>query len=255
MFMMHYEFVKSKLPDSIMMYTDTDSLIYYNPTSSLEDFIVKLKDKLDLSNLPDISKNLGLDPNKNKMVPGYFKIESAGDDSKFERIKEFYANAPKMYEVISESDKCKMRTKGFKDGLISRGEIRVEVGEKKFYTIKSEKHDLILKEMRRTINPENNNKRQFIGKHISVPYGFRESSNDRSSTLFKEHRPLVLIEDHKKQEYEKNEDNIRNIIESFSGKEILSYSNDNPITYHVSCDSKDPPITDLLIAKLLGDSN
>jgi hypothetical protein len=76
MFMMHYEFVKSKSPDSIMMYTDTDSLIYYNPTASLEDFIIKLKDNLDLSNLPDISKKLGLDPNKNKMVPGYFKIES-----------------------------------------------------------------------------------------------------------------------------------------------------------------------------------
>jgi hypothetical protein len=97
---------------------------------------------------------------------------------------------------------------------------------------------LILKEMKRTINPENNNKRQIIGKYISVPYGYR---------------PSDLVEYHRT-----SNDNTRNIIESFSGKEILSYDNkehepcDNK--YHVSCDSKDPPMSDLLIAKLLGDS-
>jgi hypothetical protein len=103
-----------------------------------------------------------------------------------------------------------MRTKGFKDGLISRGEIRVEIGEK-FYTIKSEKHGLILKERRRTINSENNNKRQFIGKHISVPYGYRS-------------RPLDLI----KGQCDSNNDNVSYIMDCFSGKEILYDNNLDP---------------------------
>jgi hypothetical protein len=150
-----------------------------------------------------------------------------------------------MYEVISESDKCKMRTKGFKDGLISRGEIRVEIGEKKFYTIKSEKHELILKEVKRTINPENNNKRQIIGKYISVPYGYRRFAFGKSRIAFSD-SPSNMTEEHRTS----NEHNIRSIIESFSGKEILSYDNKE----QEPCDDKYPPMSDLLIAKLLGDN-
>jgi hypothetical protein len=69
MFKMHYDFVKSKLPDSLLMYTDTDSLIYYNPSASIEKFVTKLIDKLDTSTINDIANSLGFDSNKNKIVP------------------------------------------------------------------------------------------------------------------------------------------------------------------------------------------
>jgi hypothetical protein len=98
---MHYDYVKPRLPDSIMMYTDRNSLIYYNPTASLEDFVEKLKDKLDTSNIPNIAKKLNIDPNEHKMVPGYFKIEIENED----RISSFYALSPKIYEITTESKK------------------------------------------------------------------------------------------------------------------------------------------------------
>jgi hypothetical protein len=95
MFRMHYDFVKSKLPDSVLMYTDTNSLIYYNPSASLEKFVELLKDRLDTSNINDIVKPFGIEPDHNKIVPGMFKLESP-NESKFERIEIFHAAAPKM---------------------------------------------------------------------------------------------------------------------------------------------------------------
>jgi chaperone required for assembly of F1-ATPase len=91
MFQMHYDFVKQRVPDSILMFTDTDSLIYYNPTDSLEEFVKRLQDKLDTSNIPDIAKKLNINPNLNKMVPGFFKIEIDNND----RIQYFSLWYPK----------------------------------------------------------------------------------------------------------------------------------------------------------------
>jgi hypothetical protein len=102
---MHYLHVKKNIPSAQLMYTDTDSLIYYSPISR-EDFIVKMQDILDLSNLPKLAKNLGIDPMKNKMRPGWLKIEPIDAENPESPIKEFYARAPKMYEVISETRKC-----------------------------------------------------------------------------------------------------------------------------------------------------
>jgi hypothetical protein len=169
MFKMHYDVVKPSVPESTMMYTDTDSLIYYSKVS-FEDFIRTLKDYLDLSVCSDIAKSLGLDPNEHKMIPGYFKVESANEE-KFEKIVEFYGRAPKMYEIISESGKHKVKSKGFKEGLIAKGEIRGPISEKLFYTIKSVKHELMMNQMKRS-SKGITDKRVVTGECTSVPYGY-----------------------------------------------------------------------------------
>jgi hypothetical protein len=84
-----------------------------------------------------------------------------------------------------------MRTKGFKYGLISPGELRGKISEKRFFTIKSENHELTLKEMTRTINPENNNKRQILDNFRSLPYGYRPSHSALGHKPSHEHDRII----------------------------------------------------------------
>lgn len=175
MFQIHYDHVKPKFPDAVLMYTDTDSLIYY-VKSPREKFIQELHSMMDLSNIPDVAKKLGLDPNQYKLKPGWFKNELVNEFDPNDIIVEFYAKAPKMYEIISMSNKYKQRSKSFKEGLMAPREMRSYNIEKEFHTIKSVKHEPQLTKITRKMRPENNNKRIFVpGKYETVPYGYRNN--------------------------------------------------------------------------------
>jgi hypothetical protein len=98
-----------------------------------------------------------------------FKLESP-KDKKFEKV--FYAKAPKMYEIIGENERHKMRAKCFKDGLITSGKMFNEVEQKGFYTIKSKSHNLKLNKITKIVKPENNNKRMIKEGYKTMPYEY-----------------------------------------------------------------------------------
>ena len=170
MFNFHYKIAKAAFPSIQVMYTDTDSLIYYLNFPK-ETFIKELQEHIDLSAVPNLAKSLNLDPNKNKMIPGKFKIET-NEKNPDDIIRVFIAKAPKMYEIIYDSNYTKLKTKGFKMGLVTTEDFSKSSFSKEFYSIKSSSHDLTLEKLHRTFTQESNNKRIVISDEISIPYGF-----------------------------------------------------------------------------------
>jgi len=157
------------------MYTDTDSLMVYYPCSR-EDFFKKNKNVLDLSLFPDLAKKLGIDPNENKMKPGWLKLEPVNGDTS--PVKLLYARAPKMY-LISTANKYKTKTKGFQAGMISKEDLRYSENiERTMYTIRSVEHEPELTETKRKINNENSNKRIKISESLTLPHGFQSSESN-----------------------------------------------------------------------------
>jgi len=157
------------------MYNDTDSLMIYYP-GSREDFIMRNKDVLDLSLFPDLAKKLGIDPNENKMKPGWLKLEPVNGDTS--PVKLLYARAPKMY-LISTANKHKTKTKGFQSGMISKEDLQyAENIERTMYTIRSVKHEPELTEIKRKVNNENNNKRIKISESLTLPHGYVASTDN-----------------------------------------------------------------------------
>jgi hypothetical protein len=79
MYDFHYNTMKKNLGDNCkLLYTDTDSLIYQLFTADLDQYMVSIKDQLDLSNYPKNHPLYSLQVHSNKKVPGKFKDENAG---------------------------------------------------------------------------------------------------------------------------------------------------------------------------------
>jgi hypothetical protein len=154
-------------------------LLFLTTNGSREEFIKRNKNILDMSNYPELCKKIGVDANENKMKPGWLKLEPASDKSPDEsRVIEFYARAPKMYYILSETNKQKIRTKGFQDGLITCDELlHCQNIEKSTYNIRSDLHEVKTKLIKRSINNENNNKRIFtktFGETLPIGYKGKE---------------------------------------------------------------------------------
>lgn len=94
MFDFHYNIMKKEFKNIKLCFTDTDSLLYIIPTKDLYKDLEKIKGELDTSNYPsdhplfDVSR---------KMIPGYFKDETAGIP-----IRQFCGLRAKCYSLILE---------------------------------------------------------------------------------------------------------------------------------------------------------
>jgi hypothetical protein len=85
------DFYESQGKKIRLMYTDTDSLLYWVMTENLEDDLKKMKKDFDFHKLP---KDHPLYNSRNKMIPGKFKLEHKG-----EYIQEAVALGPKCKAV------------------------------------------------------------------------------------------------------------------------------------------------------------
>ena len=75
-FQFHYDYIKSKYGEKAqLLYTDTDSLIYYIETDDFfKDISADVNDWFDTSNYPKEHPS-GIPTGKNKKVPGMFKMK------------------------------------------------------------------------------------------------------------------------------------------------------------------------------------
>jgi len=110
MYQFHYDTMKKVYPNSLMLKTDTDSLLYFIET---KDLYMDMKDDellnhaIEFSNYP---KNHLLYNNDRKKVPGYFQDESV--DSEFLIISEYVGLRSKSYvNKIFNKDKNTYQSK------------------------------------------------------------------------------------------------------------------------------------------------
>ena len=89
-----------------LLYTDTDSLVYFITHTRFADLLYKIRRYFDFSNL---DKSNVLYTENNKKVLGKFKDETGG-----KTIKEFIGLRPKMYSILLSSGKNIKRVKGIK---------------------------------------------------------------------------------------------------------------------------------------------
>ena len=124
MYKFYYDFVKKKCKNSIILFTDIDSLCIETEEDFYE-IMYELKELFDLSNFPKDSKYFC---NDNKKVPGKMKDEYGGTV-----ICEFIGLKSKMYSLLDVNNYEKSTHKGhnsyissneFKDTLINKKVIR-----------------------------------------------------------------------------------------------------------------------------------
>jgi hypothetical protein len=103
MYDFHYNYIKQKFPDALLLFSDTDSLAYEIKTEDFyKDISPDIKSKFDTSDYPDDH----LLEKVNKKVPGMFKDEACG-----KQIVKFVGLRAKLYSYImlegDEHKKCK----------------------------------------------------------------------------------------------------------------------------------------------------
>ena len=84
----------------------SDSLLYLLQTNNLYEELHKIKDELDLSTYPETHF---LHDKSRRMIPGFFKDETAGIP-----IKDFCGLRAKCYSMTLESNEDKLKTYGMK---------------------------------------------------------------------------------------------------------------------------------------------
>lgn len=114
MFKFHYDTMKVRYPDSIMMKTDTDSLCYLIKTNDLYEELKEpdLQKQIEFSNYPKDHPLYNCD---RKKIPGLFQDESV--DGKMAIISEYVGLRAKSYSnnlfyPSKEEYKCKKKSKG-----------------------------------------------------------------------------------------------------------------------------------------------
>ena len=112
MYSFHYNIMLPMFKTAIidLLYTDTDSLIYYIKDKNYIEKMQKMKYHFDFSNMEEEHP---LHCTENKKVLGKFKDESAGRE-----ICEFIALRPKMYSILYKSGVEEKRVKGVKKSAI-----------------------------------------------------------------------------------------------------------------------------------------
>ena len=107
----HYDYFMRKYPNAQLLFTDTDSLMYYVETEDIYQEMYDDRQYFDFASYPTTSKFY--DPTNNKVV-GLFKDETSGDP-----IISWIGLRPKMYSFQLYSDRGiqeKHRAKGIKKG-------------------------------------------------------------------------------------------------------------------------------------------
>ena len=93
MYDFHYKFILPEYPGTKLLFTDTDSFCYHIPTEdNLYESIKKRYDWIDFSNYSTDHSN---HDERNRMIPGKFKDETAGVP-----ILEFVGLRAKMYSIL-----------------------------------------------------------------------------------------------------------------------------------------------------------
>ena len=187
MFNFHYNIMLPCFQDSIiqLLYTDTDSLIYYIKD---DDYIQKMQDKKDFFDFSNLKEEHPLYSLVNKKVLGKFKDEAGGEE-----IYEFVALRPKMYSILYKSGEQNKRIKGIKKSTIEEIKhfhFKQTLQERKlkystYDTIRSFKHKVyMLHESKLSLSPFED-KRYLLEDGIkSMAYGnclipvTRENKND-----------------------------------------------------------------------------
>ena len=109
MYDFYYNQLKKQYPECSLLYTDTDSFILKIETADIYKDIKKNIDFYDTSNY---KKDHFLFNKKNKKVLGKFKDECGGVP-----IKEYAGLRPKMYSVITQTEKIR-KAKGVKKNVV-----------------------------------------------------------------------------------------------------------------------------------------
>ncbi len=109
MYDFHYNFVKKVMPETRLLYTDTDSFLYLFTNNTLSDLIRHDPDQFDTSSYP---KDHPLYSKKNDAVIGKMK-----DEAKGKRIRQFVGVRSKMY-AYEVDGKLVKRAKGIREPVI-----------------------------------------------------------------------------------------------------------------------------------------
>ncbi|KMQ82259.1 hypothetical protein RF55_23628, partial [Lasius niger] len=110
----HHEYMSPMYRDKCrVMYTDTDSLIYYIECEDVYENIKRNVDKFDTSEYP-VDNAYGI-PLVNKKIPGLMKDENNGII-----MTEFVGLRTKMYALRVDGKKDTKKVKGVKSNVVAR---------------------------------------------------------------------------------------------------------------------------------------
>ena len=171
MFDFHYNYIKKKYgKKSVLLFTDTDSLMYEIKTKDFyKDIYIDVKNKFDTSDYPSDHPS-GIITGANKKVIGMFKDEVAG-----KQITHFVGLRPKLYSFKIEEESEVRKCKGIKKNVIKKKldfDDYVKClfsGEKKLRSMKiirSEKHDIYSKEVNKIALSNEDDKRHVLKDKI-----------------------------------------------------------------------------------------
>ncbi|XP_047035542.1 uncharacterized protein LOC124641502 isoform X1 [Helicoverpa zea] len=177
LYQFHYDFIKNKYKNQTMLcYTDTDSLLYYIHTNDFYADITQNISQFDTSNFSE-DNPYGIFK-RNAKVPGLFKDELGGDV-----ISEFVGLRAKLYcisSVKTHIKKAKGITKHVTRKLSSTNYKTALLNDKtykhKMMIIKSMKHVLYTQEINKVALNRNDDKRQILPNQIyTLPWGHYQS--------------------------------------------------------------------------------
>ena len=173
MFDFHYNYIRKKYKNNAeLMFTDTDSLLYYIHTDDFyKDISDDIKTKFDTSDYPSNHKS-GIQTGVNKKVIGMFKDEVAG-----KQITHFVGLRPKLYSFKVEDGSLTKKCKGVKKNVV-KNKIEFEdyveclfSGERQMRNMKiirSENHDIYSKEVNKVALSNEDDKRVVMEDKVNT---------------------------------------------------------------------------------------
>ena len=181
-FKFHYYVMKHQAPGSVLLYSDTDSLMYEIPTDDLTELLKRLECYFDFSNYP---KEHFLYDRTNHRVVLKLKDEFAGST-----IREFVGLQPKMYSIIGTGGVRKQSAKGItkhaQQELLHERYVKVlQTGETTaslMYKIQSEKHIVTTVEVKKIALTNFQDKRYMLNAVDTLPYGHHATVSNSQST-------------------------------------------------------------------------
>ena len=173
----HYNTIYKLFNPSIckLMFTDTDSFLYWIKVENLYKELAKISDQLDTSDYPITHP---LYSSKNRKVLGKFKDELSSNI-----MTEFVGLKPKLYSFLVEEGAETKRAKGVKKSVIER-ELRFHHYKKTLKTqkdlyvtqnlIQSKNHTIYSLKQRKLALSCYDDKRYLVNNYLSLPYGHRD---------------------------------------------------------------------------------
>ena len=173
MFDFHYNYIKKKYNAAAeLIFTDTDSLLYYVYTDDFyRDISCDIQDKFDTSDYP-LNHKSGIPTGVNKKVIGMFKDEVAG-----KQITHFVGLRPKLYSFKLEDDDVTKKCKGVKKNVVKkeidfedyvRCLLTDERQNRSMKIIRSENHDIYSKEVNKVALSNEDDKRIVLENKIDT---------------------------------------------------------------------------------------